>query len=76
MESNSPADVHDRYLDAINRGDAAAAAAAFSPNATYQGGGCQPDPCVGLTAIGQEMVTSVLTDTQTILRNTIFRVTD
>jgi hypothetical protein len=53
---------------AINRGEVAAAAGNFSPNAMYHGGGCQPDPCVGLTAIAQEVLTSVLTNTHASLR--------
>ena len=67
-EPGGPAQIHERYLDAINRGDVATAAGLFSPNAMYHGGGCQPDPCVGLTAIAQEVLTSVLTNTHASLR--------
>jgi hypothetical protein len=46
-----PASVHQRYIDATNRGDVAGAVALFAEDAVYQGGSCQPNPCVGQMAI-------------------------
>src|SRR6266571_4406051 len=46
-----PASVHQRYIDATNRGDVATAVALFAQDAVYQGGSCQPDPCIGQLAI-------------------------
>jgi SnoaL-like domain len=46
-----PAAVHQRYIDATNRGDVAGAVALFAQDAVYQGGSCQPDPCVGQAGI-------------------------
>src|SRR5438132_2769848 len=50
-----PAAVHQRYLDAANRGDIAGAVVVFAEDATYRGGSCQPDPCVGRVAIQQDL---------------------
>jgi ketosteroid isomerase-like protein len=54
-----PAAVHQRYLDATNRGDVAAAVALFSQDAVYLGGSCQPDPCVGHAAIQGDIAGNV-----------------
>lgn len=59
----TPLDVQQRYLDALDRGDVAGALAAFSPDAVYHGGNCQPSPCVGPAAIEQAIVRSVADDT-------------
>src|SRR5260370_16491480 len=39
-----PAAVHQRYLDATNRGDVGAAVALFAQDAGYQAGTCHPTP--------------------------------
>jgi ketosteroid isomerase-like protein len=67
-QSTSPLDVQQRYFNAVERGDAAGATAAFSANAVYHGGGCQPDPCVGLAAIEQEIVRTVADGAHTTMR--------
>jgi ketosteroid isomerase-like protein len=54
-----PAAVHQRYLDATNRGDVAAAVAMFAQDAVYQGGSCQPNPCVGQVAIQGDIAGNV-----------------
>jgi hypothetical protein len=54
-----PASVHQRYIDATNRGDVAAAVALFAQDAVYQGGSCQPDPCVGQVAIQGDIAGNV-----------------
>jgi SnoaL-like domain len=54
-----PAAVHQRYLDATNRGDVDAAVALFAQDAVYQGGSCQPAPCVGQVAIQGDIAGNV-----------------
>jgi hypothetical protein len=54
-----PASVHQRYIDATNRGDVAAAVALFAQDAVYQGGSCQPDPCLGQVAIQGDIAGNV-----------------
>ncbi|MGI9145541.1 MAG: hypothetical protein ACR2IK_03165 [Chloroflexota bacterium] len=54
-----PAAVHQRYLDATNQGDVGAAVALFAQDAVYQGGSCQPNPCVGQVAIEGDIAGNV-----------------
>jgi hypothetical protein len=54
-----PASVHQRYVDATNRGDVAGAVALFAQDAVYQGGSCQPNPCVGQIAIQGDIAGNV-----------------
>ena len=54
-----PASVHQRYIDATNRGDVAGAVALFAEDAVYQGGSCQPDPCIGQIAIQGDIAGNV-----------------
>jgi hypothetical protein len=54
-----PASVHQRYLDATNRGDVGGAVAMFAQDAVYQGGSCQPSPCVGQVAIQGDIAGNV-----------------